>query len=325
MLRARLLLLLRRALRGQASKSLEPALREAWPARPKPTGLAVAMALSILAGGSLLAGEALEVVGSSTVNPVVVEAAETLRAERGLEIRVDPSGGSSGGIAALGDGRADVAMSSRPLAAKDREKFPQVQFQSVSIGMDALALVVSRDVWEGGVRSLSRQQMQGIYEGKIRRWSELGGPDRRIAFFNKEPGRGTWEVFAKWLYGSVEATPLVSFPEVGANEEARNKVASTRGGLTQLSASWADGERVFALAIRGDSKAGSPSGLASPTAENVNAGLYPISRPLFLLTDGEPSEEARILIDYLLSESGRALVTKHGYLPPLRAGVAGAP
>jgi phosphate transport system substrate-binding protein len=276
----------------------------------------LAMALSSVVVG---ASDALEVVGSSTINPVVVEAAEILRGELGMEIRVDPSGGSSGGIAALGDGQADVAMVSRPLAPKDREKFPAVQFRAVRIGMDALALVVSADVWQAGVRSLSKEDMRAIYEGKIRRWSELGGPDRRIAFFNKEPGRGTWEVFAKWLYGSTEEAPLVSFPEVGANEEARNKVASTRGALSQLSASWADGERVFALSVLNEA-----GEAVAPTAENVASGLYPIGRSLFLLTDGEAGKGARTLIDFLLSDRGQALVEKHGYLamPRVEASVA---
>ncbi len=46
----------------------------------------------------------------------------------------------------------------------------------------------------------------------------MGGPAQRIAFFNKEPGRGTWEVFVHWAYGNPKAAPQVSFPEVGGNE-----------------------------------------------------------------------------------------------------------
>lgn len=284
----------------------------------KGTGLTlVAMAVGL--GGTLAlptdsTAAPLRVNGSSTVTPVVTEAAEQLQAQ-GLSIQVDPAGGSSGGISALGDGRIDVAMSSRPIRASDHEKFPGTDFRPVAIGYDAVAVVVSRDVWEGGVRQLSREQLQGIYEGKVRRWSELGGPDRRIVFFNKEPGRGTWSMFAGWLYGDADKAPLVSFPEVGSNQETRSKVASTRGAISQLSAAWADGETVFALGLvdeHGDAVA--------PTPENVAANRYPIRRPLLLITDGDPEGAASTLVDFLLGAEGQSLVEKHGYLK-----VAGRP
>lgn len=278
-------------------------------------GLWVGCLLVTAATTATVAVAEISVVGSSTVNPVVAEAAELLRAERGMKITVDSAGGSSGGIAALGDGRIDVAMSSRPLTPEDAERFPERRFESHQIGSDALALVVSRDVWEAGIRSISRQQMQAIYEGRVRRWSELGGPDRRIAFFNKEPGRGTWEVFARWLYGDPANAPLVSFPEVGANEEARTKVATTRGGLSQLSAAWADGEQVFALAI--EVGAGE---LVRPEASAIAAGRYPLSRPLLLITDGPPDAEERQLIDLLRGDRGQQLLVRNGYLPLPDAG-----
>lgn len=263
-------------------------------------------ALCVAAAGA----EPLDVNGSTTVAPVVVRAAEQL-AREGLEIRVDTQGGSSGGISALGRGRVDVALSSRPLTQEDRTKYPSVDFRPVRIGTDAVALVVSADVWASGVRTVTREQLRGVYEGRITNWRELGGADRRIVFFNKEPGRGTWEVFAKWLYGKASAAPLVSHREVGSNEEARTKVAGTRGGVTQLSAAWADGERVFALGLVnavGETIRPEPAAIAS--------GRYPMARPLLVITDGAPSPVAKQLLDFLAGERGRALVVASGYLAP---------
>jgi phosphate transport system substrate-binding protein len=257
----------------------------------------------------LAAGPTVRVNGSTTVNPVVSEAAEALRAEAGLQITVDTQGGSSGGIAALGEGRVEVAMSSKPLAEDDRARYPGVAFHPTRIGSDAVALAVSRDVWEGGVRALTRNQVQALYEGRVRNWKEVGGPDQRVAFFNKEPGRGTWEVFAHWLYGDAKKAPLVSHPEVGANEEARSKVGGSRGAISQLSASWADGVKVFALGIRGDDGA-----VTLPSAAAIASGAYPLARPLFVITDGAPAGNVKTLVDFLLGARGQALVGKHGYL-----------
>lgn len=274
--------------------------------------IASAVPLFTTAAGS---AQPLRIVGSTTVNPVVVEAAEILRAEKKATIFVDTQGGSSGGIAALGEGRAEIGMISRELEPDDSKKFPKVAFTATRIGIDALALIVSKDVWNGGVRILSRQQVQGIYEGTITNWKAVGGPDRRIVFFNKEPGRGTWEAFAKWLYGDPKKAPDVSHPEVGANEEGRNKVASTPGSISQLSAAWADQKTVFAVAIRRlDGK------VVAPTLKTIADGSYPIARPLQVVTDGPPKGLAKEMIDLLLSPRGQALVEKHGYLKAPAAG-----
>ena len=264
----------------------------------------------LLASAPLFA-ETLKINGSTTVNLPVAEAAEILRAEQKLSIQVDTQGGSSGGISMLGDGLVQMGMISKHVSDDDRAKYPQVKFNEIHIGEDAVALIVSKDVWDNGVHTLTKAQAKDIYEGKVTNWNQVGGAkSQRIAFFNKEPGRGTWEVFVHWVYGSPKAAPQVSFPEVGGNEETRNKVSSTRGALSQLSSSWADGKKVFALALVGDD--GKP---VEPKEENIATRKYPMSRPLFVITNGEPTGEGKTMVDFMLSERGQKLVEKHGYLP----------
>lgn len=267
--------------------------------------------LLLLCGGAVAAaGPALKVNGSTTVNLVAAEAAEVLRAERGMAITVDTQGGSSGGISGVGDGSVDVGMSSKPLSEEDRRKYPKVRFVETHVGQDAVALVVSADVRDGGVKSLSREDVRALYESRVMSWKQLGGPDRRVVFFNKEPGRGTWEVFAHWLYGSAKAAPEVRHPEVGGNEETRNKVSSTRGAISQLSSSWAEGStRIHALALRN-----ADGTLVRPDAASIASGAYPMSRPLFFVTNGPPSGAAKTFIDFVLSPRGQEIVRRHGYL-----------
>lgn len=271
--------------------------------------LPVSLALIALSLPPFASAETLKINGSTTVNLPVAEASEILRAERTMDIQVDTQGGSAGGISMLGDGLVQVGMSSKHVSPDDRAKYPQTDIREIHIGEDAVALIVSKDVWDGGVKALTKQQVKEIYESKITNWKDAGGKPRRIAFFNKEPGRGTWEVFAQWAYGNPKAAPQVSFPEVGGNEETRSKVASTRGALSQLSSSWADGKQVFALGLKLDDGT-----VVEPTSENIAMKTYPLSRPLFLLTKGEPVGAAKVLVDFMLSERGQELVKKHGYL-----------
>jgi phosphate transport system substrate-binding protein len=258
-----------------------------------------------------LAAATLKINGSTTVNPPVAEAAEILRAEQKLDIQVDTQGGSSGGISMLGEGQVEIGMTSKSVSDDDRKKYPQCSFKEIQIGEDAVALIVSKDVWDNGVHTLTKQQSKEIYEGKVTNWKDVGGAkSQRIAFFNKEPGRGTWEVFVHWLYGNPKAAPQVNFPEVGGNEETRNKVGSTRGAMSQLSSSWADGKKVFAVSLVGDG-----GKAVEPTEANIATHQYPMCRPLFVLTNGEPKGDAKKMVDFLLSDRGQELVKKHGYLP----------
>lgn len=262
----------------------------------------------LIAGASEIFAAPLRINGSTTVNAFVTEAAEILRAEKKMDIQVDTQGGSSGGIAGVGDGSIDVGMLSKPVLDDDRRKYPRVNFVTSQVGSDAVALVVSADVWNGGVHALTKAQIRDIYEGRITNWKQVGGADRRIVFLNKEPGRGTWEVFAHWVYGDPKKAPAVSHPEVGGNEETRTKVANTRGAISQLSASWAN-NTVRALSIKLDD-----GSIVAPTAAEIVSGRYPMARALSLLTNGPPAGQTKTFIDFVLSTRGQELVRKHGYL-----------
>lgn len=253
----------------------------------------------------------IKIQGSTTVNPVVAEAAEIMGSEKGWKILVDTQGGSSGGISALGDGLVDIGMISKPVSEEDHAKYPKVDFKPHAIGLDGVALIVSMPVWKGGVHALSKGEVQGMYEGRIKNWKELGGPDAPVVFYNKEPGRGTWEVFADWAYDGHKKAPFVSLPEVGGNEETRNKVSFHPSAISQLSFAWAENsERIKALGIKMPDR-----GVIEPTLETIRNGEYPLARTLYVVTNGEPQGPVKEFIDFLKSKPGQELVKKHGYIP----------
>lgn len=256
------------------------------------------------------AGQALRVSGSTTVSPVAADAAEELRA-RGMQVIVDSQGGSAGGISQLGQGQVEVAMSSKPIAESDRQAFPSVHFVPTEIGQDAVGIVVRKEVFEGGVRNLSRGQARRLFEGQIRNWSQLGGPDLPVFIYDKEPGRGTREQLDTFLYGSDGQAPpppaTANFAIVGGNEETRTKLISTPGSVGPLSTSFVAGiDELAIVALDG----------IEPSNENVRRGTYPMARPLYLITDGAPTGQAKTFIDFVVSDEGQRLVRKHGYLTP---------
>lgn len=255
-------------------------------------------------------GVTLKISGSTTVNPVISAAADEFRSKKGWTVLVDTQGGSSGGISQLAEGVIDIAMSSRPIQEHDRKKWPNVDFKENVIGYDGVAIAVSQDIYDNGVKKLSKEQLKNIYEGKIKNWKEVGGPERPISFFNKEPGRGTWEVFAIYLYGKTENAPKVFHQEVGANQEAREKVVRNKGAITQLSASWVDPKLpIRAVAITSDE-----GKFIEPTLNNIVNETYPMRRPLILVTNGPAKKDALDLITYLKSPAGQKSVADAGYV-----------
>lgn len=250
----------------------------------------------------------LRVSGSTTVNPVAADAAEVLR-KQGMKITIDSQGGSAGGIAQLGAGQVEIAMSSKELSPADRAMYPGADFVSTEIGQDAVGVVVRREVVEGGVTDLTKAQLRALFEGRVQNWKELGGSDLDVFVYDKEPGRGTREVLDRYLYGRDGKAPPPprsdDYAVVGGNEEARAKLVSTPGSVGPLSSSFITGyPNLAALAVDG----------VEPTAESVRSGAYPMSRPLYLVTDGPPVAGAKRFIDFVLSPEGQELVAKHGYL-----------
>ena len=258
-------------------------------------------------GQTAASGGTLRISGSTTVNPVAADAAEVLR-KQGLKITVDAQGGSAGGISQLGQGQVEIAMSSKPIGDEDRRAFPRADFVTSEIGADAVGIIVRREIYDGGVKSLNKEQLKALFEGRIRNWKELGGPDVEVFVYDKEPGRGTREVIDKYLYGAAKAPPppnTSNFAIVGGNEEGRAKVLSTPGGVTPLSTSFITGyPKLAAVAVDG----------VEPTPARIVDRSYSMFRPLYLITNGPPAGAAKTFVDYVLSAEGQKLVKKHGYL-----------
>ncbi|WP_249124800.1 phosphate ABC transporter substrate-binding protein [Saccharopolyspora erythraea] len=257
----------------------------------------------------------LRVSGSTTVNPVVADSANVLRG-RGLTVTLDTQGGSAGGLAQLASGQIDVAMSSKPLGDADRKRYSNAELVATEIGRDAVAIVIHREVYDAGVRSLTRDQVQRLFEGKVTNWSELGGPNLPVYVYNKEPGRGTREVLDKFLYGDEAGAPPDpvggNYAIVGGNEETRTKLATTPGAVAPLSVAFTEGQPELAVvSVEG----------ALPSGEDVRSGKYPLARPLLLVTDGPPEGNVRTLIDFVVSPEGQRFVTGHGYLDLAKLGV----
>ncbi|MEG1846991.1 MAG: phosphate ABC transporter substrate-binding protein [Lachnospiraceae bacterium] len=204
--------------------------------------------------------------------------------------------GSSAGIEAVTAGSVDIGNSSRSL--KDSEKEAGIVENIVAI--DGIAVVVDP---ANTVKGLSKEQLSGIYTGKIKNWSEVGGTDAPIVVVGREAGSGTRGAFEEILEVADACAYANELDSTGA---VMAKVASTPGAIGYVSLDVVD-DTVVAIAIEE----------IEPRVENIKGGSYLLSRPFVMATRGEiteQSEAVQAMFAYLSTQEGKTLIQEVGLI-----------
>lgn len=222
-------------------------------------------------------------------------------------------GGSGTGLSSLISGTCDIAMSSRNIKEKEIAIAKQkgINPNEIKVGLDGLAVVVNPS---NPVSRLTAEQLADIFIGKITNWKELGGRDQKIVILSREVNSGTHVYFKEHVLrkgdpgGKEEFAPaalLLPSSQAIADEVAGNPSAIGYYGMGYISA------KQKPVAIAKDAK----SEYVEPAIENVLSGKYPISRPLFLYTNGEPRGLVKKFVDFALSREGQDIVLKTDFVP----------
>jgi len=258
------------------------------------------------------ATEVIENKGSDTLVNLALAWAEAYM-QLHPEVRISVTGGGTGtGIAAMINGTVDIANASREMKPEEIEaaKANGIVPKEFIVARDAIAVVVHP---ANPVNALTLQQVSDIYTGKITNWREVGGENRPIVLLSRESNSGTYVYFLENVIrlGDKESTLLFS-PETllmpsseGISAEIRqNPNAIGYDGLGYVTPD----QKVLAIAR----DAQSPYVL--PSVDSVNDGSYPISRPLYMYTAGEPKGHVAAYLQWILGE-GQSLVPKLGFVP----------
>jgi phosphate transport system substrate-binding protein len=252
--------------------------------------------------------------GSDTMVNLALKWAETYSGEH-PETLVSVSGGGSGtGISALINGTVDLANASRqmtPQEISDAQK-NGVQPKEFVVARDAIAVIVHPS---NPIDHLTLQQLSDIFAGRINNWSELGGENRPIVRVSREITSGTHVYFLDTVIrlGNPKDptifaadTLLLSSSEGITAEVSQNPNAIGYDGLGYVLS-----DTLKKIAVGTD-----PQGpFILPSADTVKNGEYPISRDLYMYTNGEPRGILREYLDWILSPEGQQIVTSLGFVP----------
>ncbi len=261
------------------------------------------LAAVTMTAGIALAGNANQIVvdGSTTVGPVAKAFAEYYMGKHpGVNITVSESG-SGNGAKSLINAACDVATMSRAMknsevkAAQDAGVLP---IEKV-VAMDGLSVIVHPS---NPVANLTLAQIRDIYTGKIANWKDLGGPDQAIVIISRDTNSGTYESFQTLVMNQAKLTGKAEY--VGSNGAVRQRVMSTPAAIGYVGLAFTEG--VKALQVNG----------VEATPETVTAKTYPISRALYMYTNGRPKEGTPLFdfVNFCDTPEGMKIIQDTGFV-----------
>lgn len=249
----------------------------------------------------------ITVKGSDTVLPLAQQEAEKFMAKnQGAAITV-VGGGTGVGLSAMQEGTTDIAMASRGLKTEEKLKLKGAKkdVKEALIAYDALSIIVNPS---NKVSQLTREQLEGIFTGKITNWKEVGGADEKIVPYSRETSSGTYEFFKEHVMDKKNyANGILMMPATGSIVQS---VSQTKGAIGYIGLAY-ETKEVKALAVSYDQG----KTFVAPSMEAAKNKTYPISRPLFFFYDATSEAKVKPFVDYVLSTEGQNTVQEIGYIP----------
>lgn len=272
--------------------------------------LSMLTVLCLCVGAGATLADNIAIKGSTTVLPIAKLTLEAYM-KANPDVKVSLSGGGSGeGIKALIDKSTNIANSSRAIK---NEEINQANSKGVKpvgkiVAIDAIVPIVHPG---NEVQNLNIEQLSQIYQGKIKNWKEVGGDDLQIVVISRDSSSGTFEEWSELILHDARVTSRAQIQDSnGAIVRAvsENRYAIGYIGIGYLNKSLRALSSVKDLTVNG----------IQASAKTVLSKEYPIVRPLYMYTDGQPTGETAKFIEFVSSPAGQNLVDKAGFVPLVR-------
>lgn len=255
----------------------------------------------------------IQIRGSDTMVNLVQAWAERYMKDHPDSFIAVTGGGSGTGFSSLISGTCDIAMTSRNIKSKEvaLAKKRGVYPYETKVALDGLAVIVNPN---NPVDKLTVDQLADIFTGRVKNWKDAGGLDEQIVILSREVNSGTHVYFKDHVLRKMDpdsreefapSALLLSSSQAIADEVAHNSAAIGYYGMGYIS----DKQKPVSVAKDKDAE------YTAPSIENVVSGAYPISRPLFIYTNGEPVGDVKEFIDFALSEEGQEIVLETDFVP----------
>lgn len=254
----------------------------------------------------------LQLKGSDTmVNAAQKVSEEFMKGNPDIFIAVT-GGGSGVGIASLINGSCDIAASSREMKAEEIESARKrgVEPKEIVVAYDGVAVIVNL---KNPIEQLTIDDLRRIFTGEAKSWKDFGGKDLPIVLLSREVSSGTHMYFKEEVLcggkkgGTAEFPPnalLLTSSQTIVEEVANNESAIGYFGMGYVS------DRTKTLKVGKKAEE-----CCLPDIKDVLSKEYPLSRPLYFYTNGEPKGIVKQFIDFTLSHQGQQQFAETGFVP----------
>ena len=262
--------------------------------------LTAVVGIGLIFGLYVFAAKTITIKGSTTVLPIAQSCAEAFM-NKHSDVDISVQGGGSGvGIASIIDGTADIGDASRAIKDKEeataKEKGVDV-FENV-VAADGIAVIVHPS---NSLSGLTKDQIKNIYTGKYSNWKDVGGKNAQIVIVSRDSSSGTFEAFNEMALDKEKVRPDALLN--ASNQAVATIVAKTPGAIGYVGLGYLS-SAVKAVTVNG----------VECTKSNVVNGSYPLSRNLYMYTNGKPMGVVKEFIDFIMSPEGQKLVDKAGFV-----------
>jgi phosphate transport system substrate-binding protein len=253
----------------------------------------------------------MQLKGSDTLVNAAQKITEEFMKEYPYVFVAITGGGSGVGIASLINKTCDIATASREIKPKEIElaKKQGVFPKEFTVAYDGVAVIVNKN---NPAEKLTIEDLHKIFTGKAVNWKEFGGKNFPIVTLSREVSSGTYAYFKEKIIqldkkdSTEEFSPqtlLLSSSQSIVEEVVNNEAAVGYLGMGYVS------DRTKALLLSKDGQ------FCPPTIDNVLKKTYPLSRPLYFYTNGEPAGITKLFIDFALSVKGQQQFKETGFVP----------
>lgn len=260
--------------------------------------------LAAIAAAASAQAQKLVIKGSDTLGakmvPLLKEAYIAKNPGVTFEIAAE---GSTTGIVAIIDGTADIGMSSRRARPTESSAAGAkgVTLKPTIVAYDGIGVIVNS---ANPLTKLTKRQVEQIFAGDITDWSAVGGQPGKISIYTRNTSSGTYQDFRDLAMNKRDYAS--SSQKMAGNEQIASEVAKNKNGIGYVGLAYLHDPGIAVVAING----------VLPEPQHVVSRKYELSRPTFYYTNGEASGEAKKFIEFTLSDEGRAVVEKTGFVPP---------
>jgi phosphate transport system substrate-binding protein len=251
--------------------------------------------------------KSISIKGSDTMVHLMSTIAEAYM-KKNPEAQVSVTGGGSGtGIAALINGTTDVCASSRDMQQKEKDQAKEKNINPVekTIAFDGIAIVVHP---ENPLKEITLEQLKKIYTGAYKNWKEIGGPDQPITILSRESNSGTYVFFQEHVLNKENYAPTVKL--MPASSSIVQSVSADKWSIGYVGLGYTKEGNIKVVPVKKDDV----SAAVMPTHETVLDKTYSIARPLYLYFNGEPADNGKLLLEFILSTDGQKIVEETGYI-----------